>query len=81
MANETQNEYRAKFEAENAERRKTLEAAHGEVWNTDQLTEDFIVKSFLAPYVLVTRRSDGADGLLQFDHSPRFYYGFTKDEY
>ena len=48
-----------------------------QTWDTQQLQEDFEVKSFLAPYVLVRRKSDGVEGLLEFTHSPRLYFGFT----
>lgn len=56
--------------------REALEARYGQVWDTDQLTEEFEVTGFLAPYVAVKRRSDGKKGSLEFQHSPRFYYGF-----
>lgn len=57
--------------------RKRLEALYGQVWNSDQLREDYKVNSFAAPYVGVTRRSDGLEGSLEFQHSPRFYFSFT----
>ena len=57
--------------------REALEAQHGKVWSTEELTKEFIVSGFAAPFVVVTRRSDGQMGLLEFQHSPRFYYGFT----
>jgi len=49
-------------------------------WNTDELRRDFIVEGFLAPYVVVRRRSDGVRGTLQFDHSPRRYYNWQEDK-
>ena len=58
--------------------REALEAAYGQVWDTTELTEAFKVEGFLAPFVSVTRKSDGAQGALVFQHSPRFYYGFTE---
>jgi hypothetical protein len=60
--------------------REALEAQHGQVWSTDELTRDFEVLGFLAPYVVVRRRSDGRKGSLEFQHSPRFYFGFTLDK-
>jgi hypothetical protein len=45
-------------------------------WTTAQLTADFDVESFLAPYVLVRRKADGQRGTLLFRHSPRIYFGF-----
>ena len=59
-----------------ATERKRLEGIHGQVWDTDQLSTDFEVRSFAAPYVIVTRKSDGAKGSLEFQHSPRFYFNF-----
>ena len=57
--------------------REALEAEHGKVWNTDELQQDFEVRGFMAPMVVVRRRSDGAVGSLYFQHGPpRFYYGF-----
>lgn len=56
--------------------RKRLEAKHGQVWNTDELTNDFDVSGFMAPFVVVTRKSDGVKGGLMFQHMPRFYFNF-----
>ena len=58
--------------------RQQLEAEHGQVWDTKQLQEDFTVKSFLAPFVMVVRKSDGKEGLLLFTHRPRFYFGWAE---
>ena len=43
----------------NAGNRATLEAEHGTVWDTDELGRDFEVIGFLAPFVVVRRKSDG----------------------
>jgi hypothetical protein len=59
--------------------REALEAAHGKVWDTNQLAEDFEVIGFLAPYVVVRRKADGVKGSLAFQHSPRFYFDFQPD--
>jgi len=56
--------------------REEIEAAHGQVWDTNELQKDFTVESFCAPFVIVSRKSDGATGMLEFQHSPRFYYDF-----
>jgi hypothetical protein len=56
--------------------REALEAEHGQVWDTNQLREDFEVLGFGAPLVVVRRKSDGQKGSLFFQHSPRLYYGF-----
>jgi len=56
--------------------REYLEAQHGQVWDTLQLSEDFQVLGFMAPIVIVRRRSDSQKGSLYFQHSPRFYFSF-----
>jgi len=56
--------------------RKRLEAEHGQVWNTEDLSRDFSVEGFCAPCVFVRRKADGVRGSLFFQHNPRFYYGF-----
>jgi len=63
---------------------KTLEEfkkEYGEkdVWDTKELQRDFVVHSFLAPFVFVTRKSDGKDGIISFQHSPRVYFNFSED--
>jgi hypothetical protein len=59
--------------------REALETEHGQVWNTQELGQDFEVLGFAAPLVVVRRRSDGALGSLFFQHSPRFFFGFELD--
>ena len=56
--------------------RAALEAQHGQVWSTAELEQAYTVTSFLAPFVMVTRKADGAKGSMEFQHLPRFYYGF-----
>ncbi len=60
--------------------REALEAIHGQVWDTKQLAADFEVIGFLAPLVVVRRRSDGMKGSMEFQHSPRLYFNFVPDE-
>jgi hypothetical protein len=57
--------------------REALEADYGQVWDTGQLSEDFEVLGFMAPYVVVRRKSDGVKGSLEFQHQPRFYFNFA----
>jgi hypothetical protein len=59
--------------------REALEATHGQVWDTQQLREQFEVLGFAAPLVIVRRRSDVAKGSLYFQHSPRLYFRFEAD--
>jgi hypothetical protein len=58
--------------------RSILETEHGQVWDTKQLQEDFIVTGFAAPFTIVTRKSDGKKGALMFSHRPRFYFAFKE---
>ena len=57
--------------------RAALETEHGRVWDTGELTQDFDVTGFMAPFVVVRRKSDGVMGSLEFQHSPRFYFSFS----
>jgi len=59
--------------------RPDLESKHGQVWDTSQLQEDFQVLGFMAPFVVVRRRSDSVRGSLMFQNSPRFYYSFQRE--
>lgn len=61
--------------------RKMMEDVHGvdNVWDGDQLTEQFEVLGFLAPLVIVKRRSDGVKGSMYFSHQPRLYFGFMPE--
>ena len=57
--------------------REALEAQYGQVWNTQQLAQDFEVIGFLAPLVVVRRKADGMKGSLEFQHGPpRLYFNF-----
>ena len=60
--------------------RAALEAQYGQVWNTEELARDFEVLGFLAPYVVVRRKSDGQMGSLEFQHNPRCYFAFQVDQ-
>jgi len=59
--------------------REALEAKHGQVWSTDELREEFNVLGFMAPYVVVSRKSDDVKGSLKFQHNPRLYFNFQAD--
>ncbi len=59
--------------------RASLEAKHGQVWDSDQLRQDFEVTGFLAPFVIVQRKSDQVLGSLMFQHEPRLYFRFAPD--
>jgi len=59
--------------------RERLESQHGQVWDTHQLQTDFDVLGFAAPLIIVRQKTTGRMGSLFFQHSPRFYWGFTAD--
>jgi hypothetical protein len=59
--------------------RQRLEAQDGQVWDTPELSNDFEVIGFMAPYMVARRKSDGRKGSLEFQHMPRFYFNFVLD--
>ena len=59
--------------------REALEAQHGKVYDTSELQDEYQPLDFLAPFIIVRRRSDGVRGSLMFQNSPRFYYGFKPE--
>ena len=59
--------------------REYLEAKHGKVWDTTELQRDFEAMGFMAPLIIVRRRSDGIKGSLMFQHNPSFYFGFQSE--
>jgi len=60
--------------------RAALEAQYGQVWDTNQLREEFDVTGFGAPLVVVRRKTDGVIGSLEFQHTPRLYFNFQPHE-
>jgi len=59
--------------------REYLESKHGQVWDTDQVHEEFEVLGFMAPFVIVRRKSDSVKGSLMFQHDPRLYFSFQPE--
>lgn len=53
-----------------------LAADPDQKWTTEQMQAEFDVLSFTAPFVVVSRKSDGQLGSLEFTHSPRVYFGW-----
>ena len=78
MIDATENARRQMLVEINAEpgSREYLEAKHGQVWTTSELSEDFDVIGFMAPIVVVVRKSDRQKGSQTVQHSPRFYFDF-----
>jgi hypothetical protein len=81
MTDPTENIRRERLAEINAQpgSRKALEAQYGQVWDTQELAEEFEVIGFLAPLVVVRRKSDGRKGSLEFQHNPRLYFSFVPD--
>ena len=48
----------------------------GQTWTTEQIREQFEVEGFMAPFVVVRRKSDGVKGMMMFRHDPRVYFDF-----
>lgn len=72
-------ERQGELNAAEADREK-LEQQYGQVWDTDQLRDQFVILGFMAPFVMVRRKSDVQKGSLEFQGYPRFYYNFVLDE-
>ena len=58
--------------------REQLELLYGQVWSTSEMQKDFEAIGFMAPLVVVRRKSDGVKGSLEFCHSPRFYFSWEE---
>ena len=56
-----------------------LERRHGIVLDADELATTFTVLGFMSPLVVVERKVDGKVGSLEFQHAPRFYFGWQED--
>jgi hypothetical protein len=79
MSDPTENIRRALVAEINSDTTLDKKLDQEETWTTDQLTEEFRVLGFMAPFVVVERKSDGKKGSLKFRHHPRIYYGFQED--
>lgn len=82
MKDETESIRRQMVQEINAEpgSREHLEQQHGQVWDTQELQQDFVVLGFCAPFVIVAEKKEsGRRGSLLFQHSPRLYHSFQPD--
>ena len=63
-----------------ADERARLQEKYGidNVWDTDEVSRDFEITGFMAPFCVAIRKSDNAKGTLSFQHEPRFYFDFEK---
>jgi hypothetical protein len=69
----------AEINTEPAER-PTLGRRHGQVWDSRELSRDFVVIGYMAPFVVVHRKADGIRGSLEFQHHPRFHFNWREDQ-
>lgn len=60
----------------NSAERATLEERHGQVWDTEEMVKEYDVLQYVAPYVVVERKSDRRKGSFQFQHYPRYYFNW-----
>lgn len=59
--------------------RAELSEKYSDIYDTSELQKEFSVEGFMAPFVVVTRKSDGVRGSLEFTHMPRLYFNFKED--
>lgn len=64
----------------NAGPREVLQARYGRVWDTSEMQNEFTAICFMAPLIVVRRKSDGTQGSLEFQHSPRLYFNWQADQ-
>jgi hypothetical protein len=60
--------------------REELEEVYGKggVWDTSELTRDFEVIGFMAPFCVVIKKDTGKKGSIMFQDRPRFYFEFRE---
>lgn len=78
-----QEEICAQIESDNETTERTrLEGLYGKgnVWNTSELSARFVVVGFMAPFCVVQDKQTGVKGTVEFQHSPRFYFGYLPDK-
>ena len=61
-----------------ADRLEELKESYPEVLTTQEATDKYEFIGFMAPYVMVKDRVTGKKGTMQFDHRPRYYFGFVE---
>jgi hypothetical protein len=57
--------------------RKTLEAANGQVWDEEELAQEFRIAAIIDLDVVVVRKADLQVGSMTFQNQPRFYFNFV----
>lgn len=59
--------------------RERLEKLYGKVWDTEQLSAEFEVIGFMAPFCVVKNKATGKKGSMEFQHYPRYYFNYYPD--
>ena len=79
MADATETYRRAATVEMQRMQRAQMEAQYGQVWTTVEMQKEFEAKGFMAPFIVVRRKSTGQMGSLMFGGSPRFYFSWQED--
>ncbi len=53
---------------------QAIQEEGGECWTTEEVTQEFEILGFMAPFCAAVRISTGEKGALAFVHRPRIYY-------
>ena len=55
---------------------QAIQEEGGECWTTEEVTDEFEILGFLAPFCTAIRKATKEKGILAFVHRPRIYYGW-----
>jgi hypothetical protein len=59
--------------------RTELEAEGEQVWDTDEIREEFEIRGFKTPFAMARHIGTGETGTLLFQDNPRYYFGWSPD--
>jgi hypothetical protein len=57
---------------------QAIQEEGGECWTTEEVTKEFDILGFMAPFCTAVRMETGKKGVLAFVHRPRIYYGWRE---
>lgn len=57
---------------------QAIQEEGGECWSTEEVTQEFDILGFMAPFCTAVRMETGKKGTLAFVHRPRIYYGWRE---
>jgi len=58
---------------------RRIREKYSDACNTHEFQKQYEAIGFMAPLVVVIRRSDGVKGSMEFLHDPRIYYRFVEE--